>query len=65
METDLESVVDLVIDFKLVVDGSVMEYKDRVVVFSCVERVDHDDTLVMGISQKEGVGLVEVDASIV
>jgi hypothetical protein len=43
-----------------VIDGSIGEYKDRVVEFSQTKGVDHDDTLASRLSQDEGVDLVQV-----
>jgi hypothetical protein len=57
-------IVELVIDSRLVVDGSVVEYMDRVFKFSHREGVDLNVTLSLGLSQKEGGGLIEFFTSI-
>jgi len=60
METSLEPIVESDIDFKLVVDRSVVEYRDRVVdslrewELTWGEKVDLDDTIASRLSQKEG-----------
>jgi hypothetical protein len=46
-----------------VTDGSVVEYKDKVVGFSQAKGVDLDVTLVSGFSKKERGDVLEVDAS--
>ena len=55
MEICLEPIVDLEIDSRLAVDGSVVGYRDRVVGFYQGEGVDLDNTLALGFSQMEGV----------
>jgi hypothetical protein len=45
METGSKPIVESRIDSKLAIDGSVVEYRDRVVGFSQVEGVDLDVTL--------------------
>jgi hypothetical protein len=45
MEIGSKPIVESVIDSKLAVDGSIEEYKDRVVGFSQERGVDLDETL--------------------
>jgi hypothetical protein len=68
MEIGSKPIMESMIDSKLAVDGSIEEYKDRVVGFSQKEGVDLDEILALvtrGFSWKEGVDLVEGFSSVV
>jgi hypothetical protein len=54
MEDDVE------IDSRFAVDGSIVEYKDKVDGFSQTKGVAHDVTLASRFSRDEGVDLVQV-----
>lgn len=51
--------MESLIDFRLLVDESVVEYRDNVIGFSQVEGVDHDVMLTLGFAQLERVNLDE------
>jgi hypothetical protein len=48
------------IDSKFSIDGSVVEYKGRLVGFYNIEGVEHDVTLDLGLSWDEGVDPIQV-----
>jgi len=64
MEINSEFIVESIIDSRLAVDGSVVEYRDRVVGFSQGKAIDLDVTLASGLNQKEIVDRVKVVASV-
>jgi len=68
MEICSKPIVELMIDFKIALDGSIEEYREKVVGFPQREGTDLDDILALitrGFYWKEGFELVEDFASMV